>query len=274
MYKYIISKAYDGYTIRDFLASFKTANSKINRIINEKKYLVNGQLIDTLKENDELIISDVFNETIVEGIDKPLDVLFENNELLVVDKPQGIIIHGDDLDTLDKRVAYYLTSRGYLGVPRHLYRLDKDTTGVMVYVKDPLSLAKLSNDLENNLIEKYYSAICYGKTKKEDTINLPLGKDRHVNNKMIVYQKGKKAITLYQMVDCNDLYSLLKIKLVTGRTHQIRVHMAYINHPVVGDTIYGKNDGQDLMLQCATIKLTDPITKKDLTFNVRSKLHL
>ena len=278
MYKYIIDKSFDGYSVKDFLAFFKLSSKKINWIVNEKKYLVNGLTLKTLKTNDVLLIpKEVFNEKTIEPIYKNIEVLYEDDYLLIVDKPRGIIIHSDtNLQTaLDNIVAGYLLKKGYDPIARHTYRLDKDTTGCMVYAKDPLTLAYLSNAVESKEMFKIYRTIVNGTLdEKEGILDFPIGTDRHVNGKMVVSKKGKASITNYQVIKETDNKSLLEVFLKTGRTHQIRLHMSHIGHPVIGDSLYGKKQNVDLCLQATSVSFLNPYNKKRLTVEVSHKLSL
>lgn len=278
MYKYIIDKSFDGYSVKEFLAFFKLSSKKINWIVNEKKYLVNGLTLKTLKTNDVLLIpKEVFNEKTIEPIYKNIDVLYEDDYLLIVDKPRGIIIHSDtNLQTaLDNIVAGYLLKKGYDPIARHTYRLDKDTTGCMVYAKDPLTLAYLSNAVESKEMFKIYRTIVNGTLdEKEGILDFPIGTDRHVNGKMIVSKKGKASITNYKVIKESDNKSLLEVFLKTGRTHQIRLHMSHIGHPVIGDSLYGKKQNVDLCLQATSVSFLNPYNKKRLTVEVSHKLSL
>ena len=278
MYKYIIDKSFDGYSVKEFLAFFKLSAKKINWIVNEKKYLVNGMTPKCLKTNDVLLIEkEVFNEKNIEPVFENIDVLYEDDYLLIVDKPRGIIIHSDtNLQiTLDKIVAGYLLKNGYDPIARHTYRLDKDTTGCMVYAKDPLTLAYLSNAVETKEMYKIYRTIVNGiLEKKEGVLDFPIGSDRHVNGKMVVSKNGKPSITNYQVIKESDNKSLLEIVLETGRTHQIRLHMAHVGHPVIGDSLYGKKQNVDLCLQATSVVFLNPYKKKRLTVEVSHKLSL
>ena len=278
MYKYIIDKSFDGYSVKEFLAFFKLSSKKINWIVNEKKNLVNGLTLKTLKTNDVLLITkEVFNEKTIEPIYKNIDVLYEDDYLLIVDKPRGIIIHSDtNLQTaLDNIVAGYLLKKGYDPIARHTYRLDKDTTGCMVYAKDPLTLAYLSNAVESKEMFKIYRTIVNGTLdEKEGILDFPIGTDRHVNGKMVVSKKGKASITNYQVIKESDNKSLLEVFLKTGRTHQIRLHMSHIGHPVIGDSLYGKKQNVDLCLQATSVSFLNPYNKKRLTVEVSHKLSL
>ena len=278
MYKYIIDKSFDGYSVKEFLAFFKLSSKKINWIVNEKKYLVNGLTLKTLKTNDVLLIpKEVFNEKMIEPIYKNIDVLYEDDYLLIVDKPRGIIIHSDtNLQiALDNIVAGYLLKKGYDPIARHAYRLDKDTTGCMVYAKDPLTLAYLSNAVESKEMFKIYRTIVNGTLdEKEGILDFPIGTDRHVNGKMVVSKKGKASITNYKVIKESDNKSLLEVFLKTGRTHQIRLHMSHIGHPVIGDSLYGKKQNVDLCLQATSVSFLNPYNKKRLTVEVSHKLSL
>lgn len=276
-YNYIIPKNYNNFKIKDFLKSFYISESKINRIINEKKYSVNDFVTDVLHTNDILSIDgSVFNETQIETIDMSLDILYEDESLLVINKPKNIIIHSAEIkNTLDKAVAGYLLENGYLPVARHIFRLDKDTQGCMIYAKDPLSLSFLSYECENKIMKKTYTTVVHGIIDVDGRIDKPIGKHRHENNRMVISKTGKRSITNYSVLESKNNKTLLDLNLETGRTHQIRVHMSSIGHFVVGDSIYGnaKKD-EEMKLQCSAVTFTHPITKKCLTVKVRHKFTL
>ena len=276
MYQYIINKKFENLSIREFLEYFKISQKKINWIVNDKKYSVNGKVKEKLELNDVLTFdSDCFMEHYVEPVFRDLEVIYQDEYLLIVNKPSNLIIHGDEELTLDKIVAGYLVNNGYDPVPRHLYRLDKDTTGCMVYALDPLTLAKLSNDLENKKLTKTYLALVSGQMKdKNGIINSKISSDRHVNGKMTISKNGKEAITYYDVLKFDGKNSLLRVKIETGRTHQIRVHMSSIGHPLIGDELYGKKSNQKLQLQAETVTLVHPFMKKSLTLKVRLPIQM
>ena len=265
IYRYPLHNA----DVRTFLEAMHLSASKVNWIVNDRLYNLDG---DTL-----VLDSKLFNEKEVVGVNLPLEVLYQDEYLLVVNKPKGMIIYSDDPKevTLDKVVAGYLAGIGKLPVPRHIYRLDKDTSGIMLYAMDPLTLSYLSFLNENRLLDKTYYALCHGKLpKKNGVIDRPIGRNRHDAHKMMISNTGQKAVTNYEVLSETDAKSLVALNLVTGRTHQIRVHMSSLGHPVVGDKLYGIDDGYELQLEVAHLSLIHPITKQNLTIELPKKLTL
>lgn len=276
MYQYIINQKFNNTSVREFLEYFKVSQKKINWIINDKKYSVNGTHKEILETNDILLFNDeCFMERSIEPVYRDLEVLYQDEHVLIVNKPNNLIIHGENDLTLDKIVAGYLMNNGYDPIPRHLYRLDKDTTGCMLYALDPLTLSKLSNDLENKKLTKTYLALVSGQMNdKNGIINSKIASDRHVNGKMVVSKNGKMAITNYDVLKCDGKKSLLRVKIETGRTHQIRVHLSSIGHPIVGDELYGKANSSKLQLQAETVTFFHPFMKKSLTIKVRLPIQM
>lgn len=276
MTQYVINQNFDNWQVREFLEYFKVSQKKINWIINDKKYRVNGEIKDVINTGDLLTFKDeCFMENQVEPLYRELDVLFQDQYVLVVNKPKNLIIHNDDGETLDRIVAGYLVNNGIEPIPRHLYRLDKDTSGCMLYALDPLTLSKLSHDLENKKLTKTYLALVSGQmNNKNGIIDYKIASDRHVNGKMIVSKNGKSAFTSYEVLKSNINQSLLRVKIETGRTHQIRVHLSSIGYPIIGDEIYGKKSSTPLQLQAETVTFYHPFMKKSLTIKVRLPIQL
>lgn len=276
MTQYVINQNFDNWQVREFLEYFKVSQKRINWIINDKKYRVNGEIKDVLNTGDLLTFNDeCFMENQVEPLYRELDVLFQDQYVLVVNKPKNLIIHNDDGETLDRIVAGYLVNNGMEPIPRHLYRLDKDTSGCMLYALDPLTLSKLSHDLENKKLTKTYLALVSGQmNNKNGIIDYKIASDRHINGKMIVSKNGKSAFTSYEVLKSNINQSLLRVKIETGRTHQIRVHLSSIGYPIIGDEIYGKKSSTPLQLQAETVTFYHPFMKKSLTIKVRLPIQL
>ncbi|MBH0228975.1 RluA family pseudouridine synthase [Halobacillus yeomjeoni] len=196
-----------------------------------------------------------------------LNVLFEDDHVLVVDKPTGMNVHPNDpgqKDTLANGVAFHFQSQGLEAKVRHIHRLDKDTTGAVIFAKNPLAVATLDRLLEQRRIKRTYTALVHGKMKKKKgKIDEPIGKDRHHGTRRRVSPRGQKAVTNYEVIHydpARDL-TLVELQLETGRTHQIRVHMSHIGHPLYGDVLYrGSKKGNRVALHAFKVEFPHPIT--------------
>ena len=211
-----------------------------------------------IKEVDGgVVIED--NGTNIIPFKSKIDIVYEDDSVVVVNKPAGILIHSDGInetDTLLNRVAYHY--HGHVDV-KVIHRIDYDTTGLVLFSKNALSHAYLNYQMENGLIKKEYECIVHGTFKeKEGIIDKAIGSNRHENNKYLVTKNGKKAITKYKVIACKANKSLLSVEILTGRTHQIRVHMAYINHPICSDKIYYKYEDMPLMLMSKKLTFITP----------------
>ena len=201
---------------------------------------------------DEVIIQkDEPKEVSIEAEDIPLDVLYEDNDIIVVNKPKGLVVHpanGNPDGTLVNAIMNIAKSSlsGIGGEirPGIVHRLDKDTSGVLIVAKNDKAHIDISNQIKNRETKKIYIALVRGViNENEATINMPIARDLKDRKKMAVSKNGKEAITHFKVLKRYEGFTLLEIKIDTGRTHQIRVHMAEIKHPVVGDMVYsnGKN---------------------------------
>lgn len=178
----------------------------------------------------------------------PLDIVFEDDDLLVVNKPKGMVVHpaaGNYRGTLVNALMYRCgdTLSGINGVlrPGIVHRIDKNTSGLLVVAKNDLAHTGLAEQLKTHTLAREYSAVVYGGFKEENgTVNAPIGRHPVKRKQMaVVRENGKEAVTHYTVVSRFNGFTQLKLRLETGRTHQIRVHMAYIGHPVAGDDVYG-----------------------------------
>ena len=172
----------------------------------------------------------------------PLDILFEDEQLLVINKPTGLVVHpaaGNPDGTLQNGLLYH--DAGLAELPRAgiVHRLDKDTTGLMVVAKTQLAYKKLVAALAAREVKREYRALVVGKFRVGGTIDMPIGRHPTQRVKMAVNPMGKPAITHYSVLERFRAHTLLKVNLETGRTHQIRVHMAQLRHPLFGDPVYG-----------------------------------
>lgn len=243
----IINKEFEGKTIKEFLKLNNIGRGKVESIRVNKQSLINGEIRSL---ETKLSFNDCLSFLIDEEVDfiplnETLEILYEDDYLLIVNKPVNMIIHPDDKSkngTLVNLVANYYNKNNINRKIRYIHRIDKETTGIVVFAKDFISEARLLKDLENNQLSRSYLAFVEGKiNNKKGTINAPIGQDRHINNKMCISSTGKTAITHYEVIEEFKDYSLVKFSLETGRTHQIRVHAKYINHPLLGDVTYGGN---------------------------------
>ncbi len=244
---FIIEKAQANQTIRTFLQSFSLSKKTIHHLYMNKAVTLNQDVksFETpLKEGDCVSIA-VFLQ---EGLDfipqkMPLEIVYEDDHVLMVNKPAGIMVHPDEKskkETLVNGVAYYYQQKNYLERVRYIHRIDTDTSGIVIFAKHQLVHAKMDEWLSKKIIKRRYLAFVHGCVKKKKgTINQPIGRDRHHASRRRVCQSGDVAKTHYEILNTTPTYSQVKLQLETGRTHQIRVHMSHIGHPLLGDTLYG-----------------------------------
>lgn len=229
---------------------FGLSRSRLQKLLDGNLVTINGgpakgKMIISGGEKIEILIPpepdmDLTPENI------PLDVLFEDEFLLIVNKPSGMAVHpsaGNYTGTLVHALLYYTRtlSSGAAGRPGIVHRLDKDTSGLVMAAKTDEAHAALQSMLKERLVNKTYCAIVCGHLKEnEGTIDLPVGRSLKDRKKMAVtHVKSREAVTAYKLIERYGLYDYLEINLLTGRTHQIRVHLAHLGHPVLGDAQYG-----------------------------------
>ncbi len=204
-----------------------------------------------------------------------LDIIYEDEFILVVNKPgymESHPCHSNYQTTLANAVMYHWSQSGEYHKYHIVNRLDRGTSGICVIAKNRFSHSRLSKQMQNGRFEKYYTALVHGKLIIPDgVIDLPIGRMSESVIKREVRSDGKFAKTIYKTIDCNNQYSLLEIKLETGRTHQIRVHFSHIGNPLVGDWLYGKGDLEKELimrqaLHAGRIEFFHPSTNKKLSF--------
>ncbi len=254
----------------DYLNSFKLGKTKIYTLFLEKRIKLNG--MDCHRQS-KLSANDIISITLDEEIDfncdnKKLDIIYEDDYLLIINKPNNIIVHPDDKNkngSLCNIVANYYKNKGYNLHVRYAHRLDIETTGIVIFCKDILTMAYMNHIISTHEIKRYYRAFVTGKLKdKKGTINLPIGEDRHHKQRRRVSKTGQAAVTHYKVIKEYKDYSLLEILLETGRTHQIRVHFSHIGHPLLGDELYGgdKKKINRVALHSYKVEFIHPVTKK------------
>ncbi len=227
------------------------SRSYIQKLIEDGAVLLNGKTAgkkSTVKNGDEIILTvpePETLETLPENI--PLDIVYEDSDLLVVNKAKGMVVHpaaGNLSGTLVNALLYYCgdSLSGINGVARPgiVHRLDKDTSGLLIVAKNDFAHQKLADLIKVHDFTRQYEAIIVGRPKEDrGTVKTLIGRSPADRKKMAVVKDGREAITHYEVIDTYKGYSHVRLTLETGRTHQIRVHMAHIGHPVVCDEVYG-----------------------------------
>ena len=272
-----LKKRLDSYIVDKIQELSRTT---VKRLIDEEKILVNGkkQKSSYKPEKGDCISIDIpeAHEIELEAQNIPVPVIYEDNDIIVVNKPKGMVVHpanGNPDGTLVNAIlAMCKDSLSGIGGeirPGIVHRLDKDTSGLLIVAKNDEAHIKMSKQIQDRKVTKKYIALVKGViSENEATIDLPIGRSTKDRKKMAVDAKGKNAITHFKVLKRYNNYTLLELKIDTGRTHQIRVHMSYIGHPVVGDSVYsnGKNEfgveGQ--MLHARYLEFKHPITGEEL----------
>lgn len=256
------------------------SRTTIKRLLEDGNILVNGKMqkASYKPETGDKIQIDMPEvvETKLIAQDIPVPVIYEDKDIIVVNKPKGMVVHpanGNPDGTLVNAIlAMCKDSLSGIGGeirPGIVHRLDKDTSGLLIIAKNDLAHMNMSKQIQDRKVIKKYIALVRGTVpENEATIDMPIARSQKDRKKMAVDKNGKEAVTHFKVLARYDKYTLLEIKIDTGRTHQIRVHMSYIGHPVIGDEVYsnGKNEfgvkGQ--MLHAKYLEFKHPITGKDI----------
>lgn len=252
---FIVEDVDAGKRLDSFLAEKNTANytrSFIGKMIEENLILYNGKpskASTKIKTGDRIELFEKEPEPLaVKGEEIPLEIVYEDDDLMVINKPRGMVVHpapGHTSGTLVNAVLSHagesLSSINGVLRPGIVHRIDKDTSGLILVCKNDFSHKALAKQLEEHSITRRYHAICSGRLKEEQgTVSAPIGRDeKNRKQQAINYKHGKEAITHYRLLENLQNASLLECRLETGRTHQIRVHMKSIGHPLLGDPLYG-----------------------------------
>ncbi len=286
MNKYIINEENANIRLDKVIAILNSDLSRtaIQRLLEKEKISVNGK---KQKASYKVCLNDVISveeeeiqESNLKPQDIPLEIVYEDTDIIVINKPKGIVVHpangnpdGTIVNAIMNICKDSLSGIGGELRPGIVHRLDKDTSGLLIIAKNDKAHINMSEQIKERKVKKTYMALVRGVIKEnEATINMPIGRSTKDRKKMAVNRKGKEAITHFKVLQRYDKYTLLEIKIDTGRTHQIRVHLAEIGYPVIGDYTYsnGKNEFgiQGQLLHAKRLEFTHPITNKQMKLEV------
>ena len=250
------------------------SRSYLQKLIKEERVSADGRPVKAnyrlrggealLVEVPDIVVPEIKAEDI------PLNILYEDRDLIFVDKPKGMVVHpaaGHQSGTLVNGLMFHCGDdlSGINGVARPgiVHRIDKDTSGVIVACKNDAAHRCIAEQFAVHSITRRYYAICHGRFKEEEgTVDAPIGRSPKDRKKMSVVPGGRHAVTHYTVLEQNDRYAFIRLELETGRTHQIRVHMTHMGHPLLGDPVYGSRPdpfhAQGQTLHAAVLGLTHP----------------
>lgn len=280
----MVNKEEANNRIDSYLAkkSEKLSRVAVQRLIEEEKILVNDKKTKSsykIQENDEIAVEEEKPKEIeLKAQDIPVEIIYEDKDIIVVNKPKGMVVHpanGNPDGTLVNAImAICKDSLSGIGGeirPGIVHRIDKDTSGILIVAKNDKAHIHLSEQIKNHEVQKTYLAMVRGMVKEnEATINMPIGRSTRDRKKMAVTKNGKEAITHFKVIERFPQHNctLLEVKIETGRTHQIRVHLSQIGYPILGDTVYsnGKNEWgiQGQCLHAKSLKFKHPTTEKEM----------
>ena len=282
MKEYIVSQEEKGKRLDTYIPSVDTdiTRTSAQRLIEDGNILVNGKNAKVsykIQENDKISVEIPEPKQIeLKAQDIPIEIVYEDSDIIVVNKPKGMVVHpanGNPDGTLVNAImAICKDSLSGIGGeirPGIVHRIDKDTSGLLIVAKNDNAHVKMSEQIKNHEVKKTYIALVRGVFKEnEATIDMPIGRSTSDRKKMAINKNGKNAITHIKVLKRFDKYTLLKVNIETGRTHQIRVHLSHIGYPIVGDYTYsnGKNEF-DVIGQCLhaqKLEFKHPITQKDM----------
>lgn len=282
-FEFIVTDEYEGIRIDKLISELIDSFSRtyIKKLIDDKKVFCNDKNVKasfTVSENDHIIM-EIPPLEVPEILpqDIPLDIIYEDNDVVVVNKPKDMVVHpaaGHYKDTLVNAIMYHCKDNlsGINGImrPGIVHRIDKDTTGSVIICKNDNSHREIAQQLKDHSINRVYHAICYGIIKEDEgDVVANIGRSPQDRKKMAVVPGGKYAATHYKVLKRfpEDGFTYIECKLQTGRTHQIRVHMSHIGHPLLGDEVYAngrkskfKTNGQ--CLHAKTLGFIHPVTKE------------
>ena len=272
----------DDIRLDNFLAeALNTSRSQVTKMIKNKEVLVNGKIVKPgflLKSKDYVVVNHAdLDDTLPEKME--LDIVYEDDDVLVVNKANGVVVHpgaGNHHGTLVNGLLYHtkLSNINGLERPGIVHRIDAYTTGLLMVAKNNKAHEILADELANKKTYRKYIALVWGVILNDTgEIDAPIGRSKNDRKKMAVRADGKKAITHFRVLKRFEKATLIELKLETGRTHQIRVHMKAMGHPIYGDTLYGETDDSGLIsrqaLHAYKLKFQSPRTKDELALTAK-----
>ncbi|WP_235587085.1 RluA family pseudouridine synthase [Ferroacidibacillus organovorans] len=280
----VVSQDASGQRIDRYLSEqLDISRTQIQQWIEAGLISINGKTVD--QASKKVWEGDVVaatprepRELQLEPEDIPLDILFEDEEIVVVNKAQGMVVHpapGHERGTLVSALLFHV--RGLSGIggamrPGIVHRIDKDTSGLLVVAKTDRAHQALSEQMKSHEVQRVYDAIIHGKPESASgTIDAPIGRDPHNRKKMaVIYRGGKRAVTHFRILETFRSFTRVECRLETGRTHQIRVHMAAMHCPVAGDPLYARSNPLHLRgqaLHAKSLAFTHPVSRQQLVFH-------
>ncbi len=264
----------NGKTVKGIMSENLNFSRRLSKKLElSDRLYINGRvakLNKSVSTGDMLSIEFDEDEDEYDAVDIPINIVYEDNDLLVVNKPPYIVVHptkSHQNNTIANGVAFYFKQKSIKRKVRLVNRLDMNTSGIVIIAKHPYAHNELANQMKSNSVDKYYYAIVDGIIKDDKgTINEPIARLNPEDIVRVVHPSGKECITHYTVEKRFNDMTLVKLKLETGRTHQIRVHMKFIGHPIIGDTLYGKESEQinRQALHCYEMKFKQPLIREEL----------
>lgn len=272
----VLFNAKKSMTVEEVLFDYNISSRLFKKLKRNKSIFLNGGHVnsnDNCKSGDiiSIVMEDEINGITPESI--PLDILYEDNDLLIINKEPNMVVHptkSHQSGTIANGISYYYKENNIKKKVRLVNRLDIDTSGILIAAKNSFCQQQLAIQFNNNIVEKKYITIVEGVVKTDsDIIDLPIEREENRSIKKKVSEDGKRAVTLYNVIERYTNATLLEVQIYTGRSHQIRVHFNYIGHSVIGDALYNKpsNYIERQALHASYIKFVHPRTQRHMEFS-------